>query len=516
MARSDLGGVEDLIRRFASAKQIWEMWRSLHQEAFDYASPQRENFNVHSTGQRRNRHIFDSTAVTGLVTYANRIQGSVYPSWQNWMKLGAGSEIPKEERAAIDTDLEAATDVFFSHLNNSNFDTETSPALADYGVGTGAVMVEEGDFASDKVLRFSNVPLSELFPEPTISGPIESAWRQQEIEAGKIKQAWPDAELPNQLATLATNKPHEKIKILNGVLHDPKDNQYHQIVIHEESKSILFEQTFATKRLIVFRETVTPGETFGRGPIIRLLPDIRTANKVKQFVLENAAIQMAGVYTGVDDGIFNPHTARIVPGGIIPVKSNNPSNPTMSALPRSGDLGLGSIVLEDLQNNIKKQLFADPFGEFDDPTRTLGEQLLRKQEMLRNSGAAFGRLKSEFTAPLVAAVVKILQARGLMPQLRVDGREVKIVHISPLAQAEKMDDFQNSQIWLSTLNANLPPEVVAGTVKVEEIPKKWQEMLGVPADLVRTKEEIAQFGQAVATAAEAGLGQGGDIGGGGA
>jgi len=76
-----LGTVKDLCKRADKAKETWELWRSLHQEAFDFAAPQRETFRFWSPGQRKNRHIFDSTAVVGLVTFANKIQGSIVPSW---------------------------------------------------------------------------------------------------------------------------------------------------------------------------------------------------------------------------------------------------------------------------------------------------------------------------------------------------------------------------------------------------------------------------------------------------
>ena len=136
-----------------------------------------------------------------------------------------------------------------------------------------------------------------------------------------------------------------EVDIKNGMLYNPKDGKHHQVVIYD--KSMLFTQEFNSKRLIVSRWHVTPGEVFGRGPIIQQLPDIRTVNKVKQFILENAAIQMAGIYTGVDDGVFNPHTVRIAPGVVIPVGSNMSQNPSLAPLQRSGDLGLGGLILED-------------------------------------------------------------------------------------------------------------------------------------------------------------------------
>lgn len=484
----DFGSIEDLIKRFREAQKHWEFFRSLHQEAFDFANPQRETFRLRTPGQRKNRHVFDSTAVIGLEQFASRIQSSIVPSWQQWMDLQAGDDIPDEDVDKVNELLEDVTGAFFSNLNHSNFSTEISSALSDLGIGTGAIQIDEGDFTKGEVFNFSNIPLPELFPEMPPRGPIESVWRKQKIEVKHITRVWPGAKLPQQLQNMVKNHPNRNVEILNAMLYNPADGKYWQIVIHEGSKSSLFEQSFNSKRVIVFRWHVVPGEVFGRGPIIQMLPDIRTLNKVKQFILENAALQMAGVYTGVDDGIFNPHTVRIAPGSVIPVKSNASQNPTLQPLQRSGDLGLGNFVLEDLQAGVRKALFTDPLGEITDPVRTATEIMIRQQEMLKSSGASIGRLKSELIEPLVTAGIDILRSLGKVAPINVDGKEVTIRQTSPIAKAEDQEDFQNSQLWFQAIS-QLPPEVVAGSVKIEELPRFWQEKLNIPADLVRTDEE---------------------------
>lgn len=487
-----LGTIESLMKRCKKAIGNWELWRSLHQEAYDFSAPQRETFRFHSPGQTKNRHVYDSTAVDGLQTFAARIHGSMVPSWKQWTKFEAGSDIPKDEVDSINKDLEEINEIVFNQINLSNFSTEISSSLIDLGIGTGAIEVEEVEFgAGGSVLMFTNVPLAELYPEKPARGPIINTWKRFKILPGDIKTTWPEAELSEELIRLEKNNSLEEVELKIGHLFNKKDKRYHQIVMHEESKHLIFTQSFKTKRTIVFRWSVVPGEIFGRGPIMQIMADIRTANKVKEFTLKNGAIQMAGIYTGVDDGIFNPHTARIAPGVIIPVGSNLSSNPSMRALERSGDLGLGELILADLQNTIKRALFANPLGEVTDPVKSATEQLIRMQEMLKSAGAQIGRQKTEMAEPIMAAVVDILSSLGEIPKIEVDGKEVKLRHTSPLAQAEDLDDFQNSQVWFGAISL-LPPEVVAVTVKVEELPKYWGEKLGISAALIRTEDEAKQ------------------------
>jgi hypothetical protein len=418
--------------------------------------PDRETFRFRSPGQRKNRHIFDSTAIDGLEVFSNKVQGGFFPDWLNWMEFVAGEDIPKDEKDKINRELEEITNMFFGFFHQSNFSTEVTPSLKDWGIGTGAIEVEEGQFNRDEnIFKFCNIPLAEIYPERPASGPVQTSYREHEVEVINIKATWPNAELTRELEIMVESKPLSKVKIVNAHIFDDKSNKYFHVVIYKPQKHILFSQSFETKRRIVFRSNITPGEVFGRGPIIRMLPDIRTLNKVKQFILENAAIQMAGVYTGVDDGVFNPYTVRIAPGSIIPVTSNNNQNPTMRALDRAGDIGLGALVLEDLQEGINRALLSQPLGQISDPVRSASEQIMRFQEDVKRSTTSFGRLYTELVVPVVKACLEIGITLGKLPEIKANGKEVKIRMVSPLAKQQDIEDFQNSQLWWQNV-ATLP------------------------------------------------------------
>lgn len=489
-----IGTVKDLLKGFKSAESTYNLWRSLHQEAMDYALPQRETFTLHSQGQRKNRFVYDSTAVEGVEQFASRIQASLTPSWQRWANLVAGESVPEGEKVEVDKRLEEATALIFTNLNHSNFDTEISPSYKDLAVGTGAILIEETPLGENSAFRFTNVPLAELHIEKT-----GDVWRCQKMPGGKIKRTWENADIPTELQKLIDKDPNADIEIKNGMKYNPETKGYVQVVLWE--KSVLFSQEFETKRLIVFRWSVTPGETYGRGPAISKLPDIRTANKIVELTLGNAALQMSGVYTGRSDGIFNPNTARIAPGSIIPVGTNDSSNPSLTALTPSGNLGIADGLLEMMQNSIRKSFFSDPLGELTDPVRSATENIIRNQEFLKQSGASIGRLKTELIEPLMAAMVDILKGLGQFPPININGKEATIKQVSPLAQAESIEEFQNTQLWLSTLAEFLPPELIAAKVKVEDLPAKFQDQLGTDPDLVRSEDETQDLANTVTSAA---------------
>lgn len=495
-----LGTIPKILKRFSAASSRYEQWRSIHQEAMDYSTPNRETFTVHAAGQRKSYFIYDSTAENGIEQFASRIQGSLIPSWQQWMFLTAGTDIPADQKEAVNKALKQSTDTLFSNLNHSNFDTEITPSLLDLGIGTGAIIIEENEFDESSAFKFTNVPLAELYIERPARGAVKNTFRKQKVEAANVPITWPNAEIPPDLQKIIDKSPDKEIEIINAFLFNTDSKEYNQVVLWQ--KKAIFTQAFKTRRLIVFRWSVTPGEGYGRGPAIKKLPDIRTANKIVELTLGNAALQMSGVYTGKSDGIFNPHTARIAPGSIIPVGSNDNSNPSLRALTPSGNLGIADHLLEMFQNSIRKAFFSDPLGEITDPVRSATENVIRNQEFLKQSGASIGRLKSEMIEPLVAACVDILIQRGKMADISVDGKDVTIKQASPLAKAEDLESFQNTQLWLSTMGQFLPPEVIGLKVKIEDLPGEFLNQLGVNPELMRSEAETAEVAKQVQSASE--------------
>lgn len=488
-----LGSVDVLIKRFQKAKERRELWRSLFQEAYEYALPQKEIFNFHSPGQKKNRHIYDSTAVTGVRVYAARIQSTHTPPWQQWMDFVAGTDTPKADRDTLNQKLEEATEVFFNHINESDFSNQSNESDQDLAISTGALFFEEGDeLQGEPLFKFTSIPLAQLYLEDTGEGLKNTGWREHEMVARTLPSMFPEGDFGDELTKKIKDQPDSKVKIINGVVKD--GGLFHQVVIHEPNKHLIFTQSFTTSPLIIYRTNVIPGEIYGRGPVLDVLSDIRTVNKVKEFLLKNGALQMAGVYTGTSDGSWNPHTAVIAPAAIIPVASNDSKNPSLRPLENSGRLDVGQLIIEDLQANINKALFSSPLGEVDDPVKSATEQMLRTQEMLRTSGASIGRLNTEKVKPLVQRGVDILARHGRLPKIKIDGKEVSIKMQSPLAKAEAMEDFQNFQIWFAQMS-QLPENAFILGAKIENIPNWTAEKLGLPtSELARTADEIQDAG----------------------
>ena len=495
----ELGKVEQLIQRFDAAKARKMPWISHLRECYEYALPQRETFSMQSKGAKKNTAIFDSTAVIGVQKYASRLQASLVPPWRNWSILAPGSEIPEEEREETQKGLDKATSIIFDHINHSNFATQCHESFLDLAVSTGAMTVKRATKDGSSVLEFDAVPLAEVFPEEGPSSTIETVWREHSIPARHIERLWQGAEMSSHLKKKVAEKPDVKVNLIEGTVYEPESGYYYMCVIEREENHVCFTEEYEVSPWIVFREMVVPGEVLGRGRIMQVLPDIKTANKVTEFGLRNAALAIAGIYTAQDDGVINPYTMQIAPGMVIPVGSNDNSNPTLRPLERAGDFNVGELVLSDLRDRINKALFADPYGGMDSPTKTATEMSLRSQELLMDAGSAFSRLQSEFIEKIIKVVVSILKDAGKLPDIAVDGKEVTIKHTSPLARAQDQEDLLAMQQFME-MGAAFGPEAFALGAKIEDTVAWIGKKLGIEQKLLRTEQERIEMQKQAAEA----------------
>ena len=148
--------VNQLLARYRKAKGIKDQWIPIFEDCYEYALPQRESFYSESIAKRRSERIFDETAVVGVQEFASRLQSGIVPNYARWADFVSGSEIPKGEQKEINETLDSVTEYVFEILQNSNFSQEVHETFLDCAVGTGVLLVEEGDAVQP--VKFRSIP----------------------------------------------------------------------------------------------------------------------------------------------------------------------------------------------------------------------------------------------------------------------------------------------------------------------------------------------------------------------
>lgn len=492
--KRDPFAVAEILKRSERAHARKLNWRSIYQDCYEFALPQRNlydgSFEGNVGGSKKMNRVFDSTAIHATQRFANRLQSGLFPPYGRWMRLEPGTDIPLDRRIEAQMALDIYTDKFFSVIRQSNFDLAMGEFLLDLSVGTAAMMVQPG--SKEMPIRYIPVPEYLVAFEEGADGIPDNVYRKVKLKAEAITATWPDAKLNDTLKRMVDEKPTEEVELLESTMYDPREGVWNYSVIYTRDKDKVVERGMKFSPWIISRYMKLAGEAYGRGPLVTAIADIKTLNKTVELLLKNASLAIAGVYTAADDGILNPQTVKIIPGAIIPVARNGgPQGESLKPLPRAGDFNVTQLVLNDLRMNVKKILLDDSLPPDNMSARSATEIAERMKELATNLGAAFGRLITETMVPIVSKTLQIMDAEGMIDlPLKVNGLEVKVVPISPIAQAQSMGEIEKTLQWFQ-ISQSLGPEA-AVAAKPEEIVDFIGDSLGIPARVRATPEERQQ------------------------
>jgi hypothetical protein len=472
-----------VLERYRQARDRRSDWESLWQDCYDYALPDGRPFvGTPTAGGRRGDRIFDGTAPDGVDQLAASLLSQLTPPWSRWFGFVAGPELSEAERDRIAPMLDRAGEITQSHFDRANFAVEIHQAFLDLAtVGTACLLMEEAPPGAASAFRFTAVPLADVTLEEGPEGRLDTVFRRADLTLGQVRARFPAADLPAALIERGESDPDARFAALEAVI--PDDGAYLWSVLltdDAEAPTALSSGRFGQSPYIAFRWLKAPGEVYGRSPVMKALPDIKTANKVVELVLKNASIAVTGIWQADDDGVLNPAGVRLVPGTIIPKAVGSAG---LTPLSTPGRFDVSQLMLDDLRARIRHALLADKLAPVADARMTATEVLERSGEAARILGATYGRLQAELLTPLIDRAVTILRRRGEIPDIAVDNRMVALQHRSPLAQAQGQRDVQAVLRWLEAAQA-LGPEGLA-TVDGAAVARRLAEAFGVPGGLIR-------------------------------
>lgn len=485
--------VSEIKKRFKNAEADKEQWRSIYEEAYEYCLPMRNLYDGYydgnAVGQDKMKRIFDSTAIHSTSRFANRIQSALFPPQRSWCRLTSGSDIPPERQVEVEQILDDYNEKMFSIMNQSGFDLAMGEFLLDLAIGTSVMLIQAGDETTP--IRYTAVPSYQICFEEGANGTVDTVYRKMKRPYDVIIKEFPDATIPKEVSDKYLEDPTKKVELLEATYE--KDGFIYYCVSTMEGDHKLVSRTLKGMPFVISRYMVASNEKYGRGVALMALPDIKTLNKVTELTLKNASISIGGVFTAVDDGVLNPQTISIQAGSVIGVSSNGGARgASLAPLPRSGDANMSQILTNDLRANIKRMMLDDEIAPENMSARTALEIQHKITSLSENMGASFGRLISETLVPIVRRTLELMDEMGIIElPLKIDGLQVKIVPVSPLAMASNKDKVNDV---LTFLQMSQQLGAVGGSLlKMDKVGDYLADMLGVPSSLRTTDEERQQI-----------------------
>jgi hypothetical protein len=493
MSELEADGIAAVRRRFERARAARGAWETLWQECYEFALPPtqpgfRSPEGSASAPPFPSSRLFDGTAPDAVDQLAASLLARLTPPWSRWFGLAAGRDLSPDEQQKAGPELEAIAETLQTHFDRSNFAVEIHQCYLDLAAaGTACLLFEEAPIGADSAFRFTAVPLAEAWLEESAQGRLDTVFRRASLSGEAFRERFPRASLEADAIRRIAAGEEVRVEIVEAVLPEPEDRGGFRYVAlrgaaagSADGDAPLAEGRFQRSPFIAFRWLKAPGEAYGRSPVMKALPDIKTANKVVELVLKNASIAVTGIWQAEDDGVLNPANIKLVPGSIIPKAAGSAG---LTPLEAPGKFDVSQLVLEDLRARIRHALLADALGQVEAPRMTATEVLERSAEMARILGATYGRLQSELLTPLIQRGLAILRRRREIPDIVVDGRVVTLQYRSPLAQDQAKEDARHVVSWIE-MTGKLGAEAAA--VIDGAAAGRWlARTLGVPGELVK-------------------------------
>jgi len=495
------------IKRFEAARMRRKKWDAVLTEAYRFALPQFEDpvsAGADNKGAKRGMDIFDSTAPDALDERANRTRGMLFPKGRRWMFVRPEVSDASNEIASI---AEHVFDIAQAAFEVSNMQTEIHQSIRDAYISTGVMALDVGSV--NNPFQFEALPLSQVIPEEASDGTIRSNFREYELAAYEIPNRLPEVEgFPADIQQKIEEQKNDKVAFIEAQIYEPVSASTQYKLYLKKGQKLIDQKQFDIGRLIVFRSDKVPGETMGRGAVLRALPDIKTANKIVELILKNASIAVTGIWQADDDGVMNPANIKLKPGTIIPKAVGSQG---LTPLKSPGSFDVSQIVLKDLQEKIRRMIFGPALPGVNQGIRTAFETSERKAEQMAVEIPSLDRIEGELFRPLVRRALFVLSDPTLAASTyyveppegigRIDFIDLLMETLeTPSERAKRQVEAQEHMQALQTA-LSVDQEGVMAIIKRDDYWRKWLKNAGVDSTLIKSVEE-AEAEQAEAEQAQ--------------
>jgi hypothetical protein len=500
MADAAKPGLSALEKQRQRSRQLWNGragWDALYQEAYDYVLPNRRPGGA-GKSKAPALQIFDMTGPNSAMHCAGEIQRQIFPVTTPF-SIESGpllvARLPAAQRAVLDRELNKLASFVYPFFKTGDFDNAVHEMCTDLTIGTGALLPLKGP-SIEEPLRFVSIPQDEIAIGQDAWGRVNAvSWKRENMGREAVLEAWPKGTFSKEFREAAANKPYDEVVVYQDFFRLPTGRWRFVAYLEKDGAEFIVSEDYQTQPIAVARFYRWPGEAYGRGPVLFALPTIKTTNKAQELVLKAAAIQMLGIWGYRAGGTFNPDTVRMGPGEFWPMHSTGGLlGPDVQRLdPAAGRLEVARLVIGNGQNQIREALLDTRILDDGGTPRSASEIAATMQQNTHVHVGAYGRLNRETVAVVVPRAMEILNEWQLLPRLMSFNELLTTVHInSPMAMALKADQMSAMAKYYELVMA-VAPQAAGEHVHVGRFLDHARRTTMVPADLVPTDAEIAEF-----------------------
>lgn len=476
-------------------------------EVAERVLPRQDNFQKQRIveGEKRTEHIFDSTAPLALDRAASAVDSLVTPSTQTYHRME-----PEDSKLLEDREVK----LWCEELNKAHFRMRYR-AIANFASQAHECFVSLMAFGNlamyiEDVLgvgtRYKSCSLAEVYFAENHAGIVDLVHRKFPMAARQALQKFGADNLPKGIVQAADQTPFRKFDFLHCVKpnegrkrgsRDYTGMPFSSYYISYEGRQMVGEGGFWSMPYAISRHVTAPRETYGRGPAMMVLPDIKMINEMEKTVIRAAHKIVDPPLLLYGDGILSNFATR--PGALNYGGVDEQGRQLAHPMKMGSNLPIAFEMQADKRKTINDAFYVTLFQILvQNPQMTATEALIRAQEKGQLLAPTVGRQQSEFLGAVTTRERDILMRSYSLPPmpdaLRRSGGQLKVVYTSPLTRLRRAEDGVAMSRWLEGLVplAENDPSVL-DNVDVDFVARESHDIHGAPVGALRAIEVVKQM-----------------------
>lgn len=494
MAITAEGVIEGLRSLRGERTQLDQLW----QEVSEVLAPERMGFTRGGmgNGKRRTERIFDTTPIIAQRGLVNALGAMMRPKSAapgKWFDI-----VPSDEDMMDDGEVKAWLSMAEERLWRALYNPkarfieatgEIDGDIVSFGSGVGYVGVRPDGSG----LMFRAFHLANVFVEVDSLNQPECYYVIEKLTAKQAAGRWGAENLGRELQDILkrsdnskqrstqkhdfiwkTGPRYERSPRFKGALNMP----FYSVVVDVTSKHLVSESGFEDMPFFFPRWDTRSGEIYGRGPGVLALPDTLTLQQMGKTMLRGLHRAVDPPWLLPSDSMVNAPQLR--PGGVSYYDARAIRNLGMSQPFQQMESRANIPWGLDAQTMAREQIFSMFYRNVlnlpvQGPSMTATEVIQRREEFVREIGAVFGRLESDYTGPMTELAFNLMLANGGFGPVEqipepLQGTDIEFRFASPVEKAKR-------QIEEATVSENLQKVLSIGQIKPEIMDRfNWDEI----------------------------------------
>lgn len=474
---------KEALTRLADARKQKVQFELDMREGYFFAAPHRQR-TVYSTTRPSTTKPKDAALLNTSFgfeicgDFPTVIINTFFPKQAPWVVRRAGAMVPEEQVEQIELEATEQDGKVFKSIIASNFYAEVGKAFnPDLALGTVALWIDHKNKWMPPNVQC--VPLRELEINLGPDGAVDDRFLVRYTKLRHLPAVLPGVAIPEKINKKAEKDGGKDCIVVWGfwrIYDDTGDEKWRHVVLIDDTLVHEAELKGAGScPLLVARFNATPEWSFGTGPLIQALPELRMMDELAGKQIKNVDMLLAPPIAFPDDSFTNI-SEGIETGFAYPVRPGSEGAIKNIYDPPSPDPAI--YFTQDREQKIKRLFFLDwPTQRGDTPptaTQWLDEMTLA-QRRIGTPGETFW---FEFCAGSFQRFLYLLEKAGQVMPITVDDGEGKKRPVSLMPYNPAQRSAEQEEVALFSRFAQI------GT---QAFPEEWK----LATDGAKTLDNIA-------------------------